>query len=288
LNQNKEQNMITFPNAKINLGLNILEKRSDGYHNIETIFYPIQLHDALEITISHQNIDNYILNLYGEHINENPDNNLVIKAYKIIKALHPSLPPIEIGLLKKIPMGAGLGGGSSDASHMIRLLNDYFHLDISIREMEQHAANLGADCAFFIQNRPIYATGIGNILCPILLSLEGYYLIVIKPEIFVSTAKAYSMVKPQIPKTHLIDIIKAPIETWKDFMINAFEESVFSQFPEIGIIKESLYQQGALYASMSGSGASVYGIFSKKSSIENLLALNIYYKKCFFHVSVLK
>jgi len=288
LSQNKEQNMITFPNAKINLGLNILEKRSDGYHNLETIFYPIQLHDALEITISQKNMGNYILNFYGKHINEDTDNNLVIKAYKIIKALHPTLPSIEIGLLKKIPMGAGLGGGSSDASHMIRLLNDYFHLDMSIKEMEQYAANLGADCTFFIQNKPAYATGIGNILCPIQLSLEGYYLIVIKPEIFVSTAKAYSMIKPRRPIRHLTDIIKTPIEVWKDFMINDFEESVFNQFPEIGVIKESLYQRGALYASMSGSGASVYGIFSKDSSIENLLALNIYYKKCFFCVSILK
>lgn len=185
-------------------------------------------------------------------------------------------------------MGAGLGGGSSDASHMIKLLNEYFHLNMSIGEMEQYAANLGADCAFFIQNRPAYATGIGNILCPIQLSLEGYYLIVIKPEIFVSTAKAYSMIKPRIPNIHLTDIIKTPIETWKDFMINDFEESVFNQYPEIGVIKESLYRQGALYASMSGSGASVYGIFSKEASIENLQALNIYYKKYFFCVSLLK
>lgn len=252
--------MVVFPNAKINLGLNITEKRPDGYHNLETIFYPIPVEDALEINISHEGNEKFRLHQAGLNIAGEVENNLVVKAYKLLDEKF-NLPPVDIHLFKCIPSGAGLGGGSADAAFMLKLLNDKFNLGLTYEELETYAAQLGADCAFFIKNEPTYAEGIGNIFSPIRLTLKGYQIWLVKPDIFVSTKDAFAQIKPHRPEMSLKDIIMQPVEEWKGRMINDFEESVFPQFPAIGEIKNEMYRQGAIYASMSGSGSSVYGIF---------------------------
>lgn len=257
--------MIFYPNAKINIGLNIVEKRKDGYHNLETIFYPIPLLDALEI----KELDNekpesgYQLKVSGDVPEGTPDDNLVVKAYKLIQD-HYELPPLNIFLYKHIPTGAGLGGGSADASFTIRLLNEKFKLGMNDEKMEQYAARLGADCPFFIKNKPVFATGIGNVFTPIDLSLKGYYILLVKPEVFISTRDAYALVHPQPSATPLPELVKKPLQEWKDCIGNDFERSVFAKYPEIAAIKDKLYDIGALYASMSGSGSAVYGIFDKQ------------------------
>lgn len=255
--------MITYPNAKINLGLHITEKRPDGYHNLETVFYPIPLQDALEVTKSDADYE-YTLKISGMNIEGNNDDNLVVKAYRLLKQDYPTLSPIHIHMFKHIPTGAGLGGGSSDAAFMIKLLNEKFDLKLTIQQMEEYAARLGADCAFFIQNKPVFATGIGNIFEPIVLSLKGYYLVLVKPNIFVSTKDAFSKIKPKYPEISIKDIIQKPITEWKSYLKNDFEYSVFQLYPEIAAIKDKLYDLGAVYASMSGSGSSVFGIFKEQ------------------------
>lgn len=260
--------MITFPNAKINLGLNIVEKRPDGYHNLETIFYPINLQDALEVTRRENNDKEYTLHISGSPLEGEPEDNLVVKAYKLLKKDYPGLLPVDIHMYKHIPAGAGLGGGSSDAACMIKLLNDKFSLGLSTERMEEYAVKLGADCSFFIRNKPVFATGIGNLFEPVELSLKGYNIILIKPDIFVSTRDAFAEIKPVRPAVSLKEIVKQPMETWKNSMKNDFEDSVFKKFPEIAAIKDELYDLGAVYAAMSGSGSSVYGIF--KAPIENV------------------
>ena len=231
--------MITFPNAKINLGLNIVEKRPDGYHNLETIFYPINLQDALEVTRRENNDKEYTLHISGSPLEGEPEDNLVVKAYKLLKKDYPGLLPVDIHMYKHIPAGAGLGGGSSDAACMIKLLNDKFSLGLSTERMEEYAVKLGA-----------------------------YHIILIKPDIFVSTRDAFAEIKPVRPAVSLKEIVKQPMETWKNSMKNDFEDSVFKKFPEIAAIKDELYDLGAVYAAMSGSGSSVYGIF--KAPIENV------------------
>ena len=253
--------MITFPNAKINLGLNITEKRPDGYHNLETIFYPIKLQDALEVTRAEYTDKDFTLSLTGVPIEGDPEQNLVVKAYRLLKKDFPTLPAIDIHMFKHIPTGAGLGGGSADAAFMIKLLNEKCHLQLSNAKMETYAAALGADCAFFIENKPVFASGIGNIFEPIELSLKGYHLVLVKPDIFVSTKVAFSKIQPKHPEISLKEIVKQPVEQWKELMKNDFELSVFGEFPEIAAIKDKLYDLGAVYASMSGSGSSVFGIF---------------------------
>lgn len=255
--------MITYPNAKINLGLNIVEKRPDGYHNLETVFYPINLQDALEVTALAGEED-YALTVSGTPIEGDAESNLVVKAYKLLKQDFPKIPAIDIHIYKHIPTGAGLGGGSADAAFMIKLLNEKFKLGISIEKMEEYAAKLGADCAFFVQNKPVFASGIGNLFEPIQLSLKGYYIVLVKPDIFVSTKDAFANITPKKPKTSLKEIIRMPVETWRATMKNDFEESVFQKFPEIAAIKDKLYDMGAIYASMSGSGSSVFGIFREQ------------------------
>lgn len=261
--------MITFPNAKINLGLNIVEKRSDGYHNLETIFYPVSIEDALEITPLHNAEVKYNLHQAGLAIAGDAESNLVVKAYKMLDADF-GLPAVDIQLLKNIPSGAGLGGGSADAAFMLKALNEEFGLQLSYETLEMYAARLGADCAFFVRNQPTYAVGIGNIFSPITLSLKGYQIVLVKPDVFVSTRDAFSQIKPRRPKKSLKDIVAQPIETWKDEMVNDFEESVFPQFPAIEEIKKELYKQGAIYASMSGSGSSVFGIFAASATIPTI------------------
>ena len=255
--------MITYPNAKINLGLNIVEKRPDGYHNLETVFYPINLQDALEVT-KLEGEGEYNLKVSGVPIEGEPDNNLVVKAYRLLKKDFPDMAPINIHMYKHIPTGAGLGGGSSDAAFMLKLLDKKFKLNLSTEKLEEYAAILGADCAVFIQNKPVFATGIGNIFEEISLSLKGYYIVLIKPNIFVSTKDAFANIHPKQPAHSLKEIVRMPVETWRATMKNDFEESVFQKFPEIAAIKDKLYDMGAVYASMSGSGSSVFGIFREQ------------------------
>ena len=251
--------MITFPNAKINLGLNIVERRSDGYHNIETVFYPVGLSDVLEVVPSDTCMD-YSFSSSGIELNGDPEDNLIVRAYRLLRSDF-QFPPVDISLIKQIPFGAGLGGGSSDAAFMLKGLNELFELNITKRKLEKYAAMLGADCPVFIKNKPVFASGIGNVFSPIKISLKGYFLLLVKPDIHVSTPEAYSLVVPEIPQHSLLELIKGPVSGWKDTIKNDFEKSVFEIYPEIQSIKNQLYEMGAVYASMSGSGSSVYGIF---------------------------
>ncbi len=250
--------MITFPNAKINIGLNIVEKRPDGYHNLETVFYPVPLKDALEIVPSSK--EKHSFHSSGILIEGDPEKNLVMKALHLLeKDFH--LPVLSIYLEKAIPFGAGLGGGSADAAFMLKMLNELSGLNLPDSRLEDYASKIGADCPFFIKNKPVFASGTGNILKPVELSLNGYFLVLIKPDIQISTPEAYSFILPQKPEFSIKEWIKKPIIEWKDRIVNDFEKNIFAKYPAIAEIKEQLYDKGALYASMSGSGSSVFGIF---------------------------
>ena len=261
--------MITFPCAKINLGLNIVSKRPDGYHNLETVFYPIPLTDALEIKYMDEKFPSESpcdLKITGNDVDCNEEANLVIKAYQLLAADF-QLPRVHAHLVKRIPTQAGLGGGSSDAAYMIRLLDERFRLNIGIPEMERYAAKLGADCAFFITADPSYAEGIGDVLMPVDVpgaGLGGYYLAVVKPSVAVSTRDAYAAIVPKTPAKCCRDIVRQPIETWKDELVNDFEAPIFAMHPELAAIKQSLYDAGAVYAAMSGSGSALFGIFREQ------------------------
>ena len=254
--------MLSYPNAKINLGLDVIEKRPDGYHNIETVFYPIGLSDVLDVEPS-ETCSDYSFSTSGISIEGDPEENLIIKAYRLLNSQY-QIPAIDITLIKQIPFGAGLGGGSSDAAFMLKTLNKMFELKITSGKLEKIASLLGADCPVFIKNKPVFATGTGNIFTPVKLSLKAYYLLLIKPDIHVSTPEAYSLVVPEKPGISLFDSIQKPITEWKTLIKNDFEKSVFKKYPQIEKIKQDLYSMGALYASMSGSGSSVYGIFEKE------------------------
>lgn len=261
--------MITFPCAKINLGLNIVSKRPDGYHNLETVFYPIPLTDALEIKYMDEKFPSESpcdLKITGNDVDCNEEDNLVIKAYQLLAADF-QLPRVHAHLVKRIPTQAGLGGGSSDAAYMIRLLDERFRLNIGIPEMERYAAKLGADCAFFITADPSYAEGIGDVLMPVDVpgaGLGGYYLAVVKPSVAVSTRDAYAAIVPKTPAKCCRDIVRQPIETWKDELVNDFEAPIIAMLPELAAIKQSLYDAGAVYAAMSGSGSALFGIFREQ------------------------
>lgn len=261
--------MITFPCAKINLGLNIVSKRPDGYHNLETVFYPIPLTDALEIKYMDEKFPSESpcdLKITGKDVDCNEEDNLVIKAYQLLAADF-QLPRVHAHLVKRIPTQAGLGGGSSDAAYMIRLLDERFRLNIGIPEMERYAAKLGADCAFFITADPSYAEGIGDVLMPVDVpgaGLGGYYLAVVKPSVAVNTRDAYAAIVPKTPSKCCRDIVRQPIETWKDELVNDFEAPIFAMHPELAAIKQSLYDAGAVYAAMSGSGSALFGIFREQ------------------------
>lgn len=256
--------MILYPNAKINIGLNVVEKRVDGYHNLETVFYPINLLDALEITTDEHQADSVKLKVSGEAIAGRPSDNLVMKACNLMRSMFPEkIERLSVHLHKHIPTGAGLGGGSSDAAFTIKALNEKFSLGMSVDQMEQLSAQLGADCPFFIKNQPVFAEGIGDIFTDIDIVLKGKTLVLVKPDISVSTADAYSLVSPHKPQQSLRESLRLPVEEWKNHVVNDFESSVFKKFPEIAAIKDRLYDLGALYASMSGSGSAVYGIFNQ-------------------------
>lgn len=255
--------MITFPIAKINLGLNVVSRRTDGYHNLQTVFYPVPIMDALEIYPMADGFPSSVdcdLKVTNISIDGDEQRNLVVRAYRML-AEHYTLPRIHAHLYKGIPTQAGMGGGSSDCAYMIRLLNEAFSLGLTNKEMIGYAARLGADCPFFILSRPAYAEGIGEQLQPIELNLSGWHIAVVRPDIPVSTAEAFSLITPQQPATCCRDIVCLPIETWRDCLTNDFEKSVFALHPEIGRIKEQLYDMGAIYAAMSGSGSSVFGLF---------------------------
>ena len=259
--------MITFPIAKINLGLNVVEKRPDGYHNLQTVFYPVAIKDALEIQPmdadfpSDFDCDLKVTNL---HIEGDEQKNLVVRAYQLLKQDFPTLPRLHAHLWKGIPTQAGMGGGSSDCAYMIRLLNKMFGLGLSDDRMIKYAARLGADCAFFILGRPCYAEGIGERLQPIGLDLSGWHIGIVRPDIPVSTREAFSLIHPHFPPKNCRDVVAQPVETWRNELTNDFEESVFALHPEIGDVKDRLYKIGATYAAMTGSGSALFGLFKEK------------------------
>ncbi len=256
--------MLCFPNAKINIGLNIVEKRGDGFHNIESIFFPVKLCDVLEAVVDESSpAGNVSFASTGISIPGNADENLCVKAYYLISKEYP-MPALKIHLHKVIPIGAGLGGGSSDAAFFINLLDELFELNLAWGEKHHYARQLGSDCPFFIANKPAFAFERGDKLDFLDVNLKGYHLALIHPGIHVSTPLAYSMVKPAIPVTSLKELIQLPVEKWKGKIVNDFEKPVMEKFPEIADVKNKLYESGAVYASMTGSGSAVFGIFKKK------------------------
>ena len=259
--------MISFPNAKINLGLNIVERRSDGYHNLETVFYPIGLTDVLEIVPSRG--AESTLTTYGNPVDCPVEKNLVMKALRLMQQRY-EVPEVDIYLYKHIPDGAGLGGGSSDASSTMLMLNEMFNLKIEKDELARLAATLGADCPFFIYNQPMMATGIGDVLTPIGVSLKGLYLFLVKPSVSVPTKVAYSSVTPAPSTSSLEKDVMSSVEKWSGVVKNDFEPSVFAAFPELAAIKSAIEKGGALYASMSGSGSSIFGIFNDVNMAEKM------------------
>jgi 4-diphosphocytidyl-2-C-methyl-D-erythritol kinase len=250
--------MISFPNAKINLGLQITEKRPDGFHNLETVFYPVGWSDVLEFAPS----DEFRFTSSGILISGNPESNLVVKAYRLLRQEF-NLPSLKIHLHKNIPFGAGLGGGSSDAAFMLRMLNRTYDLNLSEEELIGYAAKLGSDCPFFILNKPVFASGKGEIMNIINMTLNGHFLLLVKPPFEVSTAKAFQNIVPKKSEYSLTDLLSLPVSDWKEYVVNQFEGSVFQQYPEIKSVKDTLYDLGAIYASMSGSGSCVFGIFDE-------------------------
>ena len=265
--------MICFPSCKINLGLRITQKRADGFHALQTVFFPISIKDALEIIIEPDaNAAPITFKSSGLAIHGDPSDNLCFKAYGLLKKDYPTIPNIKMHLHKQIPMGAGLGGGSSDGAFTLVALNQLFNLQIQGDKLMQYALTLGSDCPFFILNSPAYATSRGEILKPISVNLDGYTIVIVNPGIAISTKLAFSLITPKIPDTNLAAIIQQPVSTWKDVLINDFEAPIFNSFPELANIKETLYQKGAVYASMTGTGSTVYGIFP--TSIIDTLGFN--------------
>lgn len=254
--------MLTFPNAKINIGLSITAKRADGYHNLETVFYPVPVRDALEIiTTPAQEAS---LHLSGLAVAGDPDKNLAWKAYTLLQKDFPEkIAPVSIHLHKIIPMGAGLGGGSADGAFMLSLLDRFFALGLDHARLEKYALELGSDCPFFIQNKPAFAGGRGEQLQPVALDLDAYSLQLIYPDLHISTAQAFAGITPAPAPYDLRNIASLPITDWKHRVINDFEHSLFPAYPVLKNIKEELYRSGAIYASLSGTGATVYGIFNK-------------------------
>lgn len=261
--------MIVFPKAKINLGLNVVERRPDGYHNLETVFFPVALQDALEVTVMDERFPSAVncdlkvtFPVQSEQFDAGDEQrNLVVRAYNMLKEEFPEMHRVHAHLYKAIPTQAGMGGGSSDCASMLILLNDMFCLGLSEQQLIDRAARLGADCPFFILSRPAYAEGIGEKLQPLDLSLEGLQLAVVRPSIPVPTKEAFSRIRPQKPEKNCLDVVRQPVETWRNELHNDFEQSVFALHPEIEDIKEKLYQLGAVYAAMSGSGSAVFGLF---------------------------
>lgn len=262
--------MIYFPTCKINIGLNVIEKRPDGYHNIETLFYPVSLNDALEIRPNDKGKTSLVVSGLDIDTKTNYDN-FCIKAYNLIKKDFPNIPEVNIHLHKSIPMGAGLGGGSSDATYTLKLLNFLFSLNLSNEDFENYAHQLGSDCAFFIYNIPVYAFNKGDKFSPTTLSLKGKTILLVKPNIFISTSEAYANINPQKADINLINIVEAlPINEWKHFIKNDFENSLFPKHKEFQRIKDKLYDIGSMYVQMSGSGSTMFGLFDRELSEDEI------------------
>ncbi|ETZ20806.1 4-(cytidine 5'-diphospho)-2-C-methyl-D-erythritol kinase [Pedobacter sp. V48] len=248
--------MLAFANAKINLGLYVTEKRADGYHNLETVFYPVKINDVIEITDAKETT----CQIKGIDIPGSTEDNICLKAFELLKKDF-DLPAQQITLLKNIPVGAGLGGGSSDAAFLIKLLNDKFQLGLNTHQMEDYAKQLGADCAFFINNKPVFAEGKGDEFSGVGVDLSGYQIVLVKPPVHVATADAYSGIVPHKSGVSLKELIQLPLKDWKPNLKNDFESTVFLKYPEIEAVKQALYHEGAIFAAMSGSGSSVFAIF---------------------------
>ncbi len=256
--------MICFPNAKINIGLNITSKRTDGYHNLETIFYPVPLTDVLEFIVSE---NKNTIHVSGTDLKISANENICIKAYNLLSTDY-ELPSLDIYLHKNIPNGAGLGGGSADASFFLKELNNFFNLKIPDKKLMDFAGQLGADCPFFIHNKSVYASGTGTIFDEIKLDLSLYYIVIVKPDFSISTPEAFKNIVPSIPDISLKELIKKPVKEWKNFIKNDFEHSLFPKYPQLSELKQKLYDLGAVYASMSGSGSAIYGLFTEKPAIK--------------------
>ena len=269
--------MIIFPKAKINLGLRVTGKRTDGFHDIETIFYPVSLCDALEFVVLPRTAENDEIVVSGINIGAIPENNLVIRAVRKVRKDHP-FPFLKIHLHKAIPSGAGLGGGSSDAACMIKALDKYFNLSIDKALMRSYSLEMGSDCPFFIDPVPSVATGRGEIIRPVRQFLEGYFILLINPGIVISTREAYLNTCPQTPESGLEHMITLKPSKWRTLLINDFESYVFKMYPQIEEFKRILYRAGAVYSSLSGSGSTVYGIFKNKPEVPDKLMKYVIYE----------
>ncbi|MBA4852962.1 4-(cytidine 5'-diphospho)-2-C-methyl-D-erythritol kinase [Emticicia sp. BO119] len=258
--------MLTFPNAKINIGLNIIEKRPDGFHNIESVFYPVNWCDALEIVPAKQ----FHFQSSGLSIPGDQHSNLCIKAYHLLRNSQPRMAHngAHFHLHKVIPMGAGLGGGSADGAFALKILNEIFELELSNTDLQKYARQLGSDCAFFIENRPVFCFHKGDEFEEFSLNLTGKFIILVNPAIHISTAEAYAGVYPKKAEIPLKEALKLPLDKWGGVIKNDFEENLLWKYPTIGATKKTLYEQGALYASMTGSGSTVYGIFETEKDLK--------------------
>ncbi|NDF98164.1 MAG: 4-(cytidine 5'-diphospho)-2-C-methyl-D-erythritol kinase [Chitinophagia bacterium] len=261
--------MIVFPNCKINLGLHITAKREDGYHNIETIFYPVPFQDLLEVIPAAADQQG-LLHQTGLTVEGSPEQNLCIKAYHLLKKDFPSLPAVTTYLHKQIPTGAGLGGGSADGSFMLQLLVRLFDLPVSDEQLSNYALTLGSDCPFFLFNQPVLATGRGEKIQPVAVNLSGWKLILLLPDLRIATAEAFQGCQPRQPATSLAHIIQQPVAQWRNLLINQFEETVFMHHPPLARLKQLLYEQGAVYASMTGTGSTVFGLFPEQADVDDL------------------
>jgi 4-diphosphocytidyl-2-C-methyl-D-erythritol kinase len=265
--------MVSFPPCKINLGLNLTRKREDGFHDITTCFYPVPWTDVLEVVPS----GSFSFSSSGIVIPGASSDNLCVRAYDLLKKDF-KLEPVSICLLKIVPIGAGLGGGSADGAFTLKILNELFELGLSVHQLRDYAARLGSDCAFFIDAKPMFGTGRGEVLEPASLSLTGRYVVIVKPEVHISTAEAFAAITPRQPDADLKDILENyPIERWKDFVKNDFEAGLFRRFPIIEPIKEKLYACGGLFASVSGSGSAVFGIFNNEVDLKKEFPGHMYW-----------
>ncbi|PZP41397.1 MAG: 4-(cytidine 5'-diphospho)-2-C-methyl-D-erythritol kinase [Pseudopedobacter saltans] len=267
--------MVVFPNCKINLGLHIRRKRTDGYHDLETIFYPVQQKDILEVIPSSQ----FSFRQEGIAVEGEANDNLCVKAFHLLKKDFPDLPNVEMFLYKTIPTGAGLGGGSADGAFALQLLNDKFHLGLTQDQLCQYALILGSDCPFFIWNKPVFAESRGEKMQEVNIDLTGFYILMVNPGIHVSTGAAFQALNLHDIDSHFQKIVSIPVEDWKDHLYNDFEKVVFPQYPEIENLKRLLYDNGAIYASMSGTGSTCFGIFKERPDLDFLP--NQYFKAQF-------
>jgi 4-diphosphocytidyl-2-C-methyl-D-erythritol kinase len=266
--------LVLFPNCKINLGLHVTGKRPDGYHDLQTIFYPIPLKDAAEITTYREKKEHeaFELTITGTEIPGDIATNLCTRAWQLIKKAFPGIPAVRMHLHKAIPVGGGLGGGSSDGAFTLILLNEELKLNLTTEKLLEYALQLGSDCPFFILNRPCYATGRGEIMEEVSIDLSDHYFVLVHPGIHISTAEAFSSIVPSKPQQSLKEVIAQPITSWKKSLVNQFEEGAFRKHPELEKIRDQLYKSGAVYASMTGTGSSIYGIFHNSKKNANLLA----------------